>query len=49
MLERATHHIRLRGGAAVNSSGSDALPLEPLAADMRRADEHDGDEIRGAA
>ena len=48
MLERATHHIRLRGSAALNGSGSDALPLKPLATDMRPADEHD-DEVRGAA
>ncbi len=49
MLERATHHIRLRGGAALNGSGSDALPLEHPPTDMRPADEHDGDEVRGAA
>ncbi len=49
MLERATHHIRLRGSTAFDGIGSDALPLESLATDMRPADEHDGDEIRGAA
>ncbi len=49
MLERATHHIRLRGGAALGGSGSDALPLHPPATDMRPVDEHDGDEVRGAA
>ena len=49
MLERATHHIRLRGGAALHCSGSDTLPLEPPATDTRLADDHDGDEVRGAA
>ncbi len=49
MLERATHHSRLRGGAALNRSGSDGLPLDLPATDMRPVDEHDGDEVRGAA
>ncbi len=49
MLERATHHIRLRGGAALNRSGSDGLPFEAPATDTMPADEHDGDEVRGAA
>ncbi len=49
MLERATHHIRLRGGAALRGSGSDAWPLELPATGMRPVDEHDGDEVRGAA
>ncbi len=49
MLERATHHIRLRGGAALNRSGSNGLSLEAPATDTRPADDHDADEIRGAA
>ncbi len=49
MLERATHHIRLRGGAAPSLSGSDRLPLEAPATATRPADDHGADEIRGAA
>ncbi len=49
MLERATHHIRLRGSTALNGIGSDALALEPPAADTTHRDDQDADEMRGAA
>ena len=49
MLERATHHIRLRSSAALHHSGSDGLPFEPPATDTRLADDQDSDDVRGAA